>query len=571
MGGLSCAALLARRGMKVLVVERHDRPGGYTHSFQRGKRHFDAAIHMSGGCAPGALGGGGLLDDLLNRLNVRDECNFIPLDKLYTAIYPGMRFEAPVGIPEFIYAHADVFPSEEKGFREFVRLCVKLNKERTELDEDADVLEVDPERFPLLAQYHQATLESVLTDYVSDPHARALFVSLWPFQGLPPSRLAAIQFSPMLASFLSTGAHYCEGTFQRVSQAFIKAFEADGGELLLRTGVRRITVKDGAVTGVVLEHGQRIAAPIVVSNADANQTFEELVGTEHLPSEFVSHLRSLRPSVSAVNAYLGTNLDLANHPTADHHLFFFESWDHDEIYRGMVEGRPSGVAVSIPTLLDPSLAPEGEHLLAVIMLLPYEVAASWRTDKAEYQDALLRQLEVIIPGLTENITFAEGASPRTMERYTLNKLGALYGWEPTPDNTGVGRLGHRTPIDGLMLSGHWTKPGEGLYPSRCPACRPPSWCSATHRCASCSSRSGPEPLSYFWRFVLRIRHASVSGTTTNSTRTVHRAVRLFSNVLLYWMTSPCDTGSSLAPNSASRSPTLPLASNAQRTTEKFAR
>ena len=162
MGGLSCAALLARRGKKVLVVERHDRPGGYTHSFQRGKRHFDAAIHMTGGCAQGAMGGGGLIDELLRRLNVRDECNFIPLEKLYTAVYPDMRFDAPIGIPEFIYAHADLFPSEEKGFREFVRLAVKLNRERTALDEDADALQVDEERFPNLAKYHSATLESVL-------------------------------------------------------------------------------------------------------------------------------------------------------------------------------------------------------------------------------------------------------------------------------------------------------------------------------------------------------------------------------------------------------------------------
>src|SRR5207249_11114548 len=109
-------------------------------------------------------------------------------------------------------------------------------------------------------------------------------------------------------------------------------------------------------------------------------------------------------------------------------------------------------------------APEGEHLICVVMLVPYEVANSWRTEKGEYQDALLRQLEVVLPGLGDHLTFAEGASPRTMERYTLNHLGALYGWEPTPENTGVGRLGHRTPIDGLMLSGHWTKPGGGLVP-----------------------------------------------------------------------------------------------------------
>jgi prolycopene isomerase len=304
----------------------------------------------------------------------------------------------------------------------------------------------------------------VLSEHVKDPRARALFTALWPYQGLPPSKLGVIQFGLVLASFLNTGVYYCEGTFQKLPNALVTAIEADGSEILLRTTVRRITVNDGKVTGVVLENGQRISAPIVVSNADATQTFEELVGIEHLPSEHVELVRSLRPSLSAVNAYIATDLDLANHPNAAHSIFFFDSWDHDEVYKGMCEGRPSHLSIAIPSLVDPALAPEGEHVMSVVMLVPYELAVSWREEKEQFQQALMRQLEVVLPGINDHLTFAEGASPRTMERYTLNHLGALYGWEATPGDTGVDRLSHRTPIEGLFLSGHWTRPGGGLVP-----------------------------------------------------------------------------------------------------------
>jgi phytoene dehydrogenase-like protein len=214
----------------------------------------------------------------------------------------------------------------------------------------------------------------------------------------------------------------------------------------------------------VLENGQRIETTNVVSNADANQTFEELVGAEHVPADYLKRIRGLRPSVSAVIAYLATDLDLVNHPNADHGMFFYESWDHDQTYQGMLDGRASHLSITIPSLIDPDLAPPGEHVMSVVMFMPFEVATSWRTEKAEYQEALMRQLEVVIPGLGDRLTFAEGASPRTMERYTLNHLGALYGWEPTPENTGVARLSHVTPIDGLLLSGHWTRPGGGVVP-----------------------------------------------------------------------------------------------------------
>jgi phytoene dehydrogenase-like protein len=75
----------------------------------------------------------------------------------------------------------------------------------------------------------------------------------------------------------------------------------------------------------------------------------------------------------------------------------------------------------------------------------------------------MSDLEKVFPGLQKHITYAEGATPRTMERYTLNLTGAIYGWEVSPQQVGKGRLAHRTPIHGLYLSGHWSRPGGGLY------------------------------------------------------------------------------------------------------------
>ena len=71
--------------------------------------------------------------------------------------------------------------------------------------------------------------------------------------------------------------------------------------------------------------------------------------------------------------------------------------------------------------------------------------------------------EARFPGLGEHTLMMEGATPRTMERYTLNLTGAIYGWEVSPQQVGRNRLGHKTPIEGLYLSGHWTQPGGGIY------------------------------------------------------------------------------------------------------------
>jgi prolycopene isomerase len=95
-------------------------------------------------------------------------------------------------------------------------------------------------------------------------------------------------------------------------------------------------------------------------------------------------------------------------------------------------------------------------------LIPYDLAKSWRTEKELRGEELLGYVERVMPDLRQHITFAEGASPRTLERYTLNMTGAIYGWEQSVAQTGMSRPGHRTPIKGLYLSGHWTQPSGGV-------------------------------------------------------------------------------------------------------------
>ncbi len=464
MGGLSAAALLAKAGKKTLVIERHDRPGGYAHAFQRKKYLFDAAVHQIGGCEPMENPRAGLIDRLLRVLGVRDRCTFLRVDPFYTAVFPGFRFAAPLGVEDFLAAHVGRFPGEEQGLRKLLELCAALNREVREFPLEQSLWDVVrmPKRFPRLFRYHRATLGTVMDAHLGDPRLKALFAALWPYLGLPPSRLSFVYWAVMLLSFLEEGAFYCQGSFQRLADAVVEALETQGGELLLRSEVRRILVKDGRVTGVALENGQRIQAPIIVSNADAHQTFEELIGEEKLPHRFVNALNRMTPSLSAFVMYLATDLDLRQ-LDAHHEMFFYRSWSHDETYRQVVAGQPSGLSISVPTLVDPSLAPIGEHIITATTLIPYDLGASWRTEKARYADRLLAELEAVFPSVRGHITFAEGASPRTMERYTLNLTGAIYGWEVSPNQVGRRRLPHTTPIRGLYLSGHWTQPGGGVY------------------------------------------------------------------------------------------------------------
>ena len=466
MGGLSAAALLAKAGKKVLVVERHDRPGGYAHAFKRKGWLFDAAVHLVGGCEPGSGDKPGhLIDALLRILEVRDLCDFARVDPFYSASYPGgLRIDAPLGFDGFVDAHAELFPRERDGFARFLKLCTQIRDDAVSLPPEPRTLDLlaMPLRRPTLARHHKATLADVTRAEIADPRAAAMLTSLWPYLGLPPSQLSFLYFAMMLMSYVEEGAYYCRGSFQRLVDAIVSALKREGGELLLNSPVRRILVRDRHVTGVVLENGQQIHADTVISNADAEHTFSEMIGAEAVPAAYLRRMRRLTRSKSAAVLFGATDFDFRA-AGAGHEMFFYEDFDHDREYRRAASGEGAGFLVTVPTLVDPTLAADGKHLVVLTTLVDYDVGASWREQKSRAADALLARAEREFPGLASSLCFAEGASPRTMERYTLNTAGAIYGWELSPSQVGIARPSQRTPIAGLYLAGHWTRPGGGIY------------------------------------------------------------------------------------------------------------
>jgi prolycopene isomerase len=460
IGGLTAGAFLARAGRRVLVLERHDRPGGYAHAFRRRGYRFDSAVHVVGGCEPRPFEGAALLHRVLAALGVRERCDFVRVDPGYRVEWPGLALDAPSELEPFVEAHVERFPAEEKGIRGFVADCLAIRSEAARAEEAADPF-ARPERFPLLLRYRRATLAHVLSDRIADPAARAALATLWPYLGLPPSRLSFLYFASMLMSYVADGTYYCRGTFQALAEALASALVARGGELTLRSPVRRILVEAGRAAGVVLENGQRIRAPLVVSNADARQTVEELAGGEHFPARYRERLAAASASTSAFVVYAAATRDLAREGLA-HETFLYAGPDHEAAFAGGVAGEPAWLSVTLPSRLDPGLAPPGEQLLVLTTLVDFRAAPRWREAKPALERRLLALVERRLPGLAQELRFAESATPRTFERYTRNAEGALYGFDVTPQQVGPGRLDNETPLPGLLLAGHWTRPGGGV-------------------------------------------------------------------------------------------------------------
>ncbi len=464
LGGLACAALLARAGKRVLVAERHDRPGGCAHAFRRHDYWFDSAVHLVGGCAPTATNAGGLPYQLLRTVGAADALEFEEIDPIYTAAFPGLELRPRSGIEEFVRSHIEAFPAERKGLHSLVAECLALQTEVRSAEEFAAPLEVmrHPRRFPTLLRYRRAALAQVMDDHLRDPRAKAAFAAFWPYLGLPPGRVSFVYFATMLLSYVAEGSFYCRGSFQRVAEALADAVEQGGGEVLLRAPVARIVLEGGRAAGVRLANGQELRAGVVVSNADLRQTATELLDPESVPPALRERIGQLEPSISAFVSYLATTLDLRA-LGATHETFVYAGFDHDASYERTRSGAADWWTATVPTLADPRLAPPGVHLVALTTLAPWASPAEWRARKPAFLERSLALAERRMPGLRASLLFAEGGTPSTLLDYTANSDGAIYGWALSPEQVGRGRPANATGIPGLWLAGHWAQPGGGVY------------------------------------------------------------------------------------------------------------
>ncbi|MFA9557767.1 phytoene desaturase family protein [Evansella sp. AB-rgal1] len=459
IGGLGAATYLAQEGYSVLVLEKHYRVGGYAHSFRRNKYIFDSAVRIVAGAE-----GDGLLHDLLRKAGLDDTLPFIKLDEVYTAVYPEHQFTVHAGVQSFIDSYSTMFPHERQNIENLIKEMEDLYDATIHMLHAESPLAALSN--PLVMKYRSLTFHEMLESFIDDPKLQFMLAALWGYYGASPTAGSAMYFSYAIMSYFKEGIYYLEGSFQTLADSFVKRIEACGGDVFINSEVTKIEVEDKAVKGVFLKKGHYIEAPVIISNGDMLKMIHSLVGVEKFSSRYRKKVDSLTLSMSAFEVFIGTDLPLEDMGLS-HETFVYTDYDYDHIFQSHSDLKKLGIkglkglAISCPSLVDPSLSPEGKHTIIITTLVPYDIGGDWKSLKPEYEKALITLAEKAIPGLSEHIDFVESGTPLTMERYTNNSFGAIYGWEQTKKQMTT-RPQHETPIKGLYLSGHWTDPGGGV-------------------------------------------------------------------------------------------------------------
>lgn len=474
LGGLCCAALLAKRGVPVTVVEQSHAPGGYARSFEReeGRFEFEISLHGTTINDNGAA-------RILDHLGVLDRLELVQLPEVYRLKSPDLDISVPNRDPEaYINLLAELFPDEADGIRDVVQQMVQVADEADRFDRLRDELDLSefPVEFPAMWEIRDKTLAEFLAAHVGGESLTEALAGLWSYFGLPPSKLSAFYYAAQTGQYLDKGSFYIKPRSRALSEALAEVIEANGGQIAYFSPATEILLAGGAVTGVRLADDRVLPATTVVSNASAITTLTELLPEEALPEDYRARISTCRPSVSCVIVWLGLHTSLRSEIQA-YSTHVTTGAGPEAEHEASVRGDPDHVGFSV-TVYDNAFEGYSQPETSTVMLFctsgweawqPFERdfqaggRAAYEKEKRRWRDSLIRRAEEqVIPGLSSMIEVEVTATPLTNRAFTGNTEGAIYGFEQTMDNAYMTRLPNETPVRGLYLASAWGNPGGGF-------------------------------------------------------------------------------------------------------------
>jgi prolycopene isomerase len=437
-GGLAAAAILAKNGVKVLLLEQHNLPGGFATSFVRGRFEFEPSLHELASYGPPDNKGGirRMFEDELNL-----DVEFLEVPEAYRLIDPseGIDVSMPFGVENFIEAMEKEVPGSRDSVRKFFDICVDLNHAfayigKSKGKPDQAVLLREHSNFLKTAAYSVDEVEDALN---IPKKAQRILNAYWAYLGLPTSRINFTLFAAMLNSYMTRGGWIPKHRSHEFATAFDAKIREFGGKIEYNSRAEKILVEYGKVVGVETSKGDKIKTNHVISNASPILVYNKLIYPKsEVPEIAYREINARTHGLTCFVVYMALDAPAEEVGLKDYGYFLMNG-SSDEIYESWSElKKPEGQASLCLNNALPDCSPPGTCLVSITTLFRPE---AWKDVKPEEYFKLKSKLagELISDlekatgaSIKEHIEEIEIATPQTFARYTKTHNGIIYGYEP---------------------------------------------------------------------------------------------------------------------------------------------
>jgi phytoene desaturase len=465
-GGLGVAARLAAKGYEIAIFEKRDKPGGRGYVYEIDGFKFDGG--------PTVITAPFMFDDIFELAGRRreDYVEFVPCDPFYRIFdYRGRAFDYNAD-PEFIYGQIEKWnPADVDGYRRFISTTKDIfEKGFIELADKpflhiGDMIRVIP---ALVRLQSYKFVYTYVSQFMKDDFLRRCF-SFHPL---------LVGGNPFVTTSIYAMIHYLErewgvffamgGTGALVG-AMVRLIEELGGKIHFSTEVEEILTDGRQAKGVRLADGTIHQADHVISNSDVANTYRKLLASANrgLRNSNLRYQRLTRYSMSLFVIYFGTKRRYTDTRLAHHNIILGERYKEllEDIFKNKVLSEDFSLYLHMPTITDPSLAPEGHEAFYVLSPVPHLGSGiDWTQAAKPYRDSIMQFLEDnYLPDLQANIVAEHYIDPLHFQGELNSHMGSAFSIEPVLTQSAWFRPHNRSEdFDNLYFVGAGTHPGAGL-------------------------------------------------------------------------------------------------------------
>lgn len=470
-GGLAAAICLSRAGQKVLVLEQHDVPGGWCHSFYINGHRFTPGVHYVGLCGEGEA-----TNDLYRGLGIANDLVFFRMNPdAYEHLHIGEhRFDFPADPEELVARMCKRFPKEAKRIKKYLKLIQNASEQLYSLPYFKGFWQklTIPYKTRHFGKYGLFSLKRVINWHIKDPLVKNILNVQCGDHGVQPKKAAFILHAALMFHYLN-GGYYPMGGGGALIKAMTNAIKKYDGEIWTSKGVKKILLegidKKKAV-GVELENGQQLFADHIISNADVGITYNQLIGREHLSQKLQKKLEKTIYSCTSLMLFLMVDMDVRKAGLDSGNIWMMPNIDADDYYdKAMSDDLTSntpfdGMFISCTTLKDPSSFDGKHHALEVITYINYGPFKKYKNEdpqrspeylafKEHLTQKMINGLEKAVPGIRNHIVSQDLGTPITNDYYINTTEGNVYGTEKSLKHIGPFAYKSKSEIENLSLCG----------------------------------------------------------------------------------------------------------------------